>query len=101
MPRGNINTVSVNVNYGPSSYLNEFVINVRTHMASGSIDTVQLKINLYTKWLSEYSCNQYIYVYVQWLYYNTNPWKYKPTRPMAISNLTSSGCLITYAKWQY
>ena len=46
MPRGNINTVSVNVNYAPSSYLNEFVINVRTHMASGSIDTVQLKIKL-------------------------------------------------------
>ena len=68
MPRGNINTVSVNVNYAPSSYLNEFVINLRPHMASGSIDTVQLKINLYAQWLSEYSRNQNIYTYAQWLY---------------------------------
>ena len=93
--------VSANVNYVPSSYLNAFVINVHTHMASGSIDTVQLKINLYTQWLSEYSCNQNIYTYAQWLYYNTNPWKYKPTRPMAISVLTPRGCLITHAQWQY
>ena len=68
-PRGNINTVSKNVTCTctPSSYLNTFVINVRTHMASGNIDTVSLKLKLYAQWLSEYSCNQNIYTYAQWL----------------------------------
>ena len=100
MSRGNINTVSGNVTYTPSSYLNTFVINIRTHMASGNIDTVPLKINLYAQWLSEYNCNQNIYTYTQWLY-QYNPWKYKPTCPMAISILTPSGYLNRYTQWQY
>ena len=38
--------------YTPSSYLNMVVINVRTHIPSGNINTVPSKINLYTQWLS-------------------------------------------------
>ena len=67
-PCANINTVSGNVTYTPSSYLNTIVISVRTHMASGNNDTVPLKINLCTQWLSEYSCNQNTYTCTQWLY---------------------------------
>ena len=49
MNRGNIITVSGNLTYMPSSYLNTVVINVRTPMTSGNIDTVPLKINLYVQ----------------------------------------------------
>ena len=77
MPRGKINTVPGNVTYTPSSYLNTFVINVRTHMASGNINSVPLKTNLYTQWLLECSCNQNTYICAHG-YINTVPGNINP-----------------------
>ena len=64
------------------------MINVRTHMPSGNINTVTFKINLYALWLSEYSHNRdtcamtsdnintvsrYISPYAQWLSHYVRP----------------------------
>ena len=68
-PRGNINIVSGNATCTPSSFLKRVLNKIRTHIASCNIDTVQLKVSLYTRWLSEYSCSQNTYTKnAQWLY---------------------------------
>ena len=55
--RGNIVTAPGNVNLCACSYLNTVGIVVRTHLPSGNINTVPLKLNLYTQSLSKYGCN--------------------------------------------
>ena len=96
-------------------------INVCTHIPSGNINTVTLKINLYAQWLSEYAFNRDTYATTsgniitvpeiinpsaQWLSQYMSPvailtqsLKYTLIHPVAVSILLKSRN--TYTQWLY